>query len=522
MKISTRLFGLAVLATVSLLAVMAACAWQISALRDTLTHAQQSQQAVFQLTTAKATALTLAKTDPVLPDTAKQLTQANQRFIAAINQAAPFFPAAHSLLPAWQTYVRQFQQAVTIAETSPADALVIPDQIYAAHLVPMLQALDAQTEQLTHQAAHEGAEADTRLNHLLLSVLIPLALSAMLIVGSQSWVARQLSQRLLVLSGETKKLASGDLSVRLTVDRGDEICQLAGTFNGFIGELASMIAHAQRDAEAIDDNARSLAKMGASVSTQAQSQSVSVQAASHLIEGISQEMQHIADESRHICQEVSGAAERALEARAMGARAAQALAISQGAVVQAQHHFGVFSSRLEDIEHLARTIGGIATQTNLLALNAAIESARAGEAGRGFAVVADEVRKLAERTTLSTQDITRLSTEVRTDLQAAHTAMMETGFAVEEATAEEATMGNALHWIATGIDAVVTHIGQMTRRAEGQSGACHQLARDLATVAQGASHAVTAVDATHQRIEALAHIAQRKKAGVSPYYLALA
>lgn len=117
MKISTRLFGLAVLATVSLLAVMAACAWQISALRDTLTHAQQSQQAVFQLTTAKATALTLAKTDPVLPDTAKQLTQANQRFIAAINQAAPFFPAAHSLLPAWQTYVRQFQQAVTIAET---------------------------------------------------------------------------------------------------------------------------------------------------------------------------------------------------------------------------------------------------------------------------------------------------------------------------------------------------------------------------------------------------------------------
>ena len=83
-------------------------------------------------------------------------------------------------------------------------------------------------------------------------------------------------------------------------------------------------------------------------------------------------------------------------------------------------------------------------------------------------------------------------------------------------------MGDALHWIATGIDAVVTHIGQMTRRAEGQSGACHQLAPDLATVAQGASHAVTAVDATHQRIEALAHIAQRKKAGVSPYYLALA
>lgn len=57
-------------------------------------------------------------------------------------------------------------------------------------------------------------------------------------------------------------------------------------------------------------------------------------------------------------------------------------------------------------------IYNISNQTKMLALNASIESARAGEAGRGFAVVADQIRQLAEQTRTSTEEITRIVSEL--------------------------------------------------------------------------------------------------------------
>ena len=289
---------------------------------------------------------------------------------------------------------------------------------------------------------------------------------------------------------EATRISNGDLrSVGLVAIKGDsrnEVDVIGNAFRNMSESVRNLVRGVATSSSQVGVAASELQNAAGLALDASVRASTSASGIAASVEQLSVSITHVADNANHAAQisedakEVTGSG-REVVSSAMLELERVATDINESAVL-----IQSLGERSKQISSVVGVIREIADQTNLLALNAAIEAARAGEQGRGFAVVADEVRKLAERTSLSTQEI---STTVSAILE-------ETGRAVQRMQSVSANMsgsvemarqaGESLQLIDQRAQETVDVVHGIADSTREQSSASQEIARLVENIAQSA------------------------------------
>ena len=191
-----------------------------------------------------------------------------------------------------------------------------------------------------------------------------------------------------------QKIANGDLTTDVVVEREDEIGLLMQAMNTINANLTDMIGNIRSSTDEMSVATHEIALGNADLSARTEAQASSLEETASSMESLTATVRQNADNANQANQLAASASTVAQQG---GAVVAQVVS-TMGSIKES-------SSQIADI---IGVIDGIAFQTNILALNAAVEAARAGEQGRGFAVVAGEVRNLAHRSAAAAKEIKAL------------------------------------------------------------------------------------------------------------------
>jgi len=351
---------------------------------------------------------------------------------------------------------------------------------------------------------------------LMFTVPIVIGSALLFIFALRAMLTRPVT-KLVDMMRETAT-GDGDLTVRLNLDRGDEIGKLAHWFDVFMENLHGLIGQVKSTTEEVAGASTQIAASAEEMSAGMSNQEQQTSQVSAAVEEMSATVMEVAKKSADAAAAAESSGNEATEGgQVVSKTVAEMEGISEQVNVSAQA-VSELGRKGEQIGEIIGVINDIADQTNLLALNAAIEAARAGEHGRGFAVVADEVRKLAERTTQATEEVAKSIREIQD----------ETGTAVEQISAGTERVktgvdlansaGSALERIVGASRNLQGMVQSIAAASEEQSAASEQIARSVEQISavtressEGARQASEAAAQMSQQAEKLRSLVGRFK-----------
>ena len=305
-----------------------------------------------------------------------------------------------------------------------------------------------------------------------------------LILSVISSIAIGQKKRINRLKAVTQQIASGNLVSEMPLGRKDEIGSLFNSVVVMRNKLFEILFQMKVSTNSLTKSVNEMIDASQETSKGAFEQSNASTNMASALEELSASVEQIGENatSAHESSVIAG------EVAKKGAQAvfenSEEMNNISSAVQNAAERLSALEVLSVKIGEIVSTIKGIAEQTNLLALNAAIEAARAGEHGRGFAVVADEVRTLAERTAISTVEITNMVDQIQGETQTAVTEMRSGVSRVETGVENARLAGQSVSDIETRTNLVVKATEEIQQVLTEQAQASREVAQSVENVAK--------------------------------------
>ncbi len=511
----------------------------------------------------------LLRENPKYIDAQKQRLE---RFNAELRRSSLSDFSKDQIAPLAQTYYNKF---LALTEGTFAVNETIEKVRTAVHVTePILAKLSANSTKFANAAALAGEKQGNFLTILFVVLLLLIALSTIVVFLA---VSKSITSPLQYFQDAIKKITEGDLTLRLNRKNPDELGDLGRSFDDLLDEKAATLAAAEDENERLNNSIinliRALDKIADkdfSVSIPVSEDIIGTVAASlnTLTDETSTVLKHVtnvsgrvvdisnkvnntsdqvieaaAEEREQIQHAVKALDESSVEMNRIAEEASKANDIAEETIQSAKRAMSTvqdsvtginairetisetekrikrLGERSQEISGIVSLINNIAERTHILALNASMHAASAGEAGRGFAVVADEVQRLAENAKQSTEEISSLVNNIRTETFDTVNAMNAVISQVAEGTKLAEQAGVAMGETENTTTSLVSLVKQIANSATQQAESSNTIRDNANSIEQSSLLTEKSLMEQKQSTEQLTEFSQALSESVSVFKL---